>query len=150
MLEILLSTQNDKSCQFEIILRPNPVFNVMLFNIPSVKTLGFLIKILDFPTKYLLIFLIRSWKIFLLSEKLEIPNKKSRNIQDCYQEFQEFLHCMLHIFASICSPPLSDFIFSGIPFKLKLFDEKLSVLFSPMFYRLSPFGSPFPKSNYRI
>ena len=94
MLDVLLGTQHDKACQFEIILRQNPVFNEMLFNIPSVKTLGFLIKILDFPTKYLLIFLTRSWKVILLSEKLEIPNKKSRNIQDCYQEFKEFLNCM--------------------------------------------------------
>ena len=71
-------------------------------HVPSVKTLGFLTKILDFPTKsrYLLIFLIRSWKVLLLSRNLELLDEnlakiltnESRNIQDYHEEFQGFLH----------------------------------------------------------
>ena len=44
---------------------------------PSVKTLGFLTKILNFPTKscYLLNFLIRSWKVLLFPKILEFFDK---------------------------------------------------------------------------
>ena len=49
---------------------------------PSVKTLGFLTKILDSPTKscYLLNFLIRSWKLLLLPKNLEFLDKNLAKI----------------------------------------------------------------------
>ena len=81
------------------------MYTMKTLKLPSVKTLGFLTKILDFPTKscYLLNFFIRSWKVLLLPKSLQFLHKNLALPRKSlsYQEIREVKISIISKFSAI-------------------------------------------------